>query len=76
MSTADIQNARCPVCRKPYFYAGAMDLTAPPQTCQCYALPNYMYTYPPTKIATGWQCPRCAKIHAPSVKRCTCLEHA
>lgn len=70
MSTADIQNARCPKCKKPYFYYGAGDLTAPPQMCQCYVFP----VYPPPVQPQGWECPRCHTIHAPSVKRCDCQE--
>ncbi len=27
---------------------------------------------PLTPLAFGWQCPRCAAIHAPTTKRCDC----
>ena len=28
--------------------------------------------YPPRDMHTGWVCPKCQRVHAPSVKTCLC----
>jgi len=38
-----------------------------------YPEPYYpMEVHVPQPIAQGWECPRCHRINAPSVKQCTC----
>jgi hypothetical protein len=30
--------------------------------------------FPPVLAARGWECPRCQKVHAPSVLSCPCSD--